>query len=78
MSGRFLAVEDDQRLAFTWRWEDADGVSQDEACELNLHPDGDGTRLTLRHTGPWRDGAPAESYRQGWEFTLGRLTAVLR
>ncbi len=78
VSGRFLAVEPMRRLAYTWRWEDADGISRDEACDVVLRErDGGGCRLTLRHTGPWVDDGPARSYRQGWESTLGRLVAAL-
>ncbi|MFF9563241.1 SRPBCC family protein [Leifsonia sp. NPDC014704] len=77
VEGRYLAVEPFERLAFEWRWIDDDGPSADEAVEFRLTDAGAGTRLVVRHTGPWADGSPAESYRQGWEFTLGELTAVL-
>lgn len=73
VEGRYLAVEAPSHLAFTWRWSDADGQSVDEACDLELLRVGGGCRVRLRHTGPWSDDAPAESYRQGWEFVFGAL-----
>lgn len=78
VEGRYLEVEDDEHLAFTWRWIDADGESADEACDLTLAATATGCRLELRHTGPWGDATPAESYRQGWGFVfaaLGRAVA---
>jgi len=77
VEGHYLAVEPLERLAFEWRWSDDDGPTADEAVELRLTDDGSGTRLVVRHTGPWTDASPAESYRQGWSFTLGELAAVL-
>ncbi|MDR6969810.1 SRPBCC family protein [Leifsonia shinshuensis] len=77
VEGRYLVVEPPQRLAFGWRWIDADGSSVDEAVDITLSAAGRGTLVTVRHTGPWEDDAPAESYRQGWDFTLGELAAVL-
>jgi uncharacterized protein YndB with AHSA1/START domain len=77
LDGTFLAVEPPGRLAFSWRWSDDEGVSADEAVEVRLEPDGDTTLVTVRHSGPWADDAPAASYRQGWEYTLGELATVL-
>lgn len=73
LAGDYLVVDEPGHLAFTWRWTDADGTSEDEACDVRIEPAGAGSRLTVRHTGPWADDAPAESYRAGWEFTLGQL-----
>lgn len=74
LEGRYLEVEAPTHLSFTWRWSDADGTSVDEACEVTIAATDDGgSRLTVRHSGPWSDDAPAESYRQGWEFTLAQL-----
>ncbi|MGC5627666.1 SRPBCC family protein [Georgenia sp. Z1344] len=36
-----------------------------------------GSFVVVRHSGPWADDAPASSYRQGWEFTLGALAAAV-
>lgn len=78
LDGTYLAVEAPARLAFTWRWQDRDGTSADEAVDIHLGAEGDHTRITLRHTGPWADDAPAESYREGWQFVLDELASVLR
>lgn len=77
LSGTYLAVEPGTHLAFTWQWHDDDGTSADEAVDLRLQPESGGTRIVLRHTGPWLDERPAASYRQGWEFVLAELTSVL-
>lgn len=77
VSGTFLEVSPTDHLAFTWIWSDADGGSRDEACDLRFEPTPTGTRLILRHTGPWSDGSAATSYAQGWDFTLGALDRLL-
>jgi len=78
IEGSYLDVDPDEHLAFTWRWTDADGTSADEACDIVLTEVDGGTSLALRHTGPWPDDAPAESYRQGWEFCWRRSRASSR
>ncbi|WP_127472719.1 SRPBCC family protein [Microbacterium sulfonylureivorans] len=78
VSGEYLAVEPERRLAFTWVWSDADGDSRDEAVDVAFEATGDGaTAVTVRHTGPWDDDAPADSYRQGWDFVLAELAGRL-
>ena len=72
-SGRFLEVIPDRRVAFTWGWEMPDrrippGSSR---VEIDLHPEGDGTRLRLRHTGLPPDWV--ELHQKGWELYTGRL-----
>ena len=74
LEGTYLEVDEPTRLSFTWTWRDADGDSEDEAVDLHLVGEHDGsTLLTIRHTGPWADDAPAENYRQGWGDTLDAL-----
>lgn len=78
VSGEVLAVDPVSRLSGTWVWADEDGTSVDEAAEIRLRPDGEGTALTVRHTGPFDAGSDQpENYRQGWEFTLGQLESLL-
>lgn len=77
VTGEYLTVEPEQRLAHTWVWIDQDGSTVDEAVEYTLTAAGQGTQLTVRHTGPWPDGASAEDYRQGWNFVLGALQRSL-
>ncbi|QCR18090.1 SRPBCC family protein [Agrococcus sp. SGAir0287] len=78
LTGEVLVVDADaHHLAATWVWSDADGTSADEAFDVALAPDGDGTLVTVRHSGPWADDAPAAAYRQGWTFVLGELAEVV-
>ena len=73
LSGEYLVVDPDRRLAFTWRWTDAGGTSRDEAVDVLFEAKRGGTAVTVRHTGPWDTDAPADSYRQGWDFVLAEL-----
>jgi len=78
LEGEILTLDADAgHRAATWVWTDADGTSPDEAFDVRLTAEGDATRVTVRHSGPWADAAPAESYRQGWEFVLAELAAVV-
>jgi len=78
LAGEVLVADADaHHLAATWVWTDADGTSVDEAFDVALAVAGDGTRVTVRHSGPWADDAPASSYRQGWTFVLGALADVV-
>lgn len=77
LSGEYLVVEQGRRIAFTWVWTDDDGASRDEAVDVAFEEDDDATTVVVRHTGPWSDDAPADSYRQGWDFVLGQLSQRL-
>ena len=74
VSGEYLVVEPARRLAFTWVWIDDDGASRDEAVDVAFAESGGGTTIVVRHTGPWDDDAPADAYRQGWDFVLAELS----
>lgn len=65
------------RLAFTWVWSDSGGTSEGETCEIVLSPLPEGTRLTLRHAGPWTSTKPGERYRAGWSDQLEQLRAAV-
>lgn len=78
LTGRYLTVEEGERLAFTWEWNGPDGTTSDEAVDLAFAPDGaGGCVLSIRHTGPWTDEDSAQAYRQGWESTLPALDRLL-
>lgn len=78
LAGRYLVVEPQKRLAFTWEWSAQDGATTDEAVDLRFSPSGTGgCLLTIRHTGPWPDDGAAVAYRQGWESTLPALDRLL-
>ena len=78
LTGDVLVVDEEEgRLAATWTWTDADGTSADEAFDVQLAAESQGTRVIVRHSGPWADEAPAASYSQGWTFVLDELAAVV-
>lgn len=83
LDGSYLVLDEPTRIAFTWRWQDADGSSTDEAVDITLEevPADEmsvgHTMIRVRHSGPWADSAPAASYADGWHFTLGELAKVL-
>ncbi len=72
-SGRFLEVEHNRRVSFTWGWEKPDipippGAS---TVEIELVPQESGTLLRLTHTGlppEW-----VEQHQGGWDLFMGRL-----
>lgn len=77
IEGDFLVVDPGARLAFTWVWTDEEEPTRDEAVDVTFRRSGGATIVAVRHTGPWDDDAPADSYRQGWEFVLGALARRL-
>ena len=77
LHGTYLRVIERERLAFTWQWRDADGEVPDESADLRFEAIDGGTRLTVRHSGPWTDERPATNYLMGWEFTLDQLRQQL-
>lgn len=77
--GSCLSSEPGSHLAFSWCWRGADGVLvPDEAVDIRLVEVDGGTRVDVRHTGPWDDDTAAADYRVGWEFTLDSLGSRLR
>jgi len=73
LEGVYLMVDAPRRLALTWRWQDGDGVTEDEAVDITLEEVEDGTILTVRHTGPWDDDASPSRYQEHWESALADL-----
>jgi uncharacterized protein YndB with AHSA1/START domain len=81
-SGSFVEVDPPRRLVFTWGWEpshmEAPGsvvTPGSSTVEIELEPDGDGTRLRFEH----RDLPGVEataSHADGWDHYLPRLTAA--
>lgn len=72
-TGTYLEVDPPRRLVFTW-------VSpftgpEPSLVTVELHPHGDGTRLTLSHERLPSD--IVESHRGGWDTMLERLAGVL-
>lgn len=76
VSGRFVEVNAPRRLVFTWGWEGGDDAPYPvppgaSTVELELEPDGDGTRLRLTHRIRGVDLGPL--VEQGWTHYLDRL-----
>ena len=75
--GAYVEVDRPSRVAFTWGWTDpAMGVPPGSSrVEVDLAPDGAGTRLRLVHR-----GLPSDSARllhdDGWGQFLARLVAA--
>lgn len=73
--GQFVELIPDRRVVFTWGWIDHPGVPPGSTTvEIDLAPEGGGTRLRLTHTGLPPDEIPLHTL--GWERYLPRLAAV--
>jgi hypothetical protein len=64
ISGRTLDQAPHSRIVQTWRSTEFPDGAPDSRLEVVLEPEGDGTKLTLKHS-DIPDGQ-GESYRQGW------------
>lgn len=72
-SGAYVEIEPARRVVFTWGWEGNEGVPPGSTTvELTLEADGDGTMLSLRHTG-LPDGEAAAMHEEGWRHFTARL-----
>jgi len=75
VDGRFVEVIPSRRVVFTWGWRDNPVVPPGSSTvEIDLEPDGQGTRLRLVHRG-LPEGALA-SHTEGWDYFMPRLTDV--
>ena len=63
-------------VVYTFGWEGDDQVIKpgSSRVEIDLEPDGGGTRLRLRHSGLPEDAVG--DHRTGWEHYVGRLVVV--
>ena len=76
-SGEYRVVDPPRRLAFTWGWRgDLDVPAGSTTVEILLTPDGEGTRLELRHSG-LQDEQSRTRHAEGWTMFLDRLTALI-
>jgi uncharacterized protein YndB with AHSA1/START domain len=75
VDGRFVEVIPSRRVVFTWGWEGNPVVPPGSSTvEIDLEPDGQGTRLRLVHRGLPQEAVP--THAEGWDFFLPRLTNV--
>jgi uncharacterized protein YndB with AHSA1/START domain len=73
LRGRYSAVELNEHLAFTWKWDHDDNPERTVDVRFEPLPDG-GTRLTLVHgTYTSEDTEEREGHISGWLHFLGRL-----
>lgn len=63
--GRFLELEENKRIAQTWRTAEFPDDADDSHVEILLEETGGKTTLTLIHTNI--PEGQADSYRQGWD-----------
>ena len=73
--GTYVEVVPERRVVFTWGWEGNQIVPPGSSTvEIDLEPDGQGTRLRLVHRGLPEPAIP--THTEGWDFFLPRLTNV--
>jgi len=77
VSGEVTDVDPPNSVAFTWAWHDEDGArGHESSVRIDLEAVGEATRFTLTHSG-LVDQASADSHREGWTSSLGKLEAVI-
>ena len=73
--GRFLSLEQDRRLEFTWLTGATRGL--DSVVTVTLEPAGTGSSLTLQHAG-FADEAARDQHAGAWPRVLAHLDATIR
>ncbi len=76
-SGEFTAVTENEAIAFTWHGRNEPATTQ---VDISLEPEGEGTRVTISHSGIGSGEAWAETidqFKRGWEVGLENLVSVL-
>lgn len=81
MRGQVVGYEPGSRLEFTWAWDHEPGAACRTVLVTVTDAAGpDGTALTVLH-GPHGEGAAEQAarggHREGWEYFLARLGALL-
>ncbi len=75
-AGEYVELDPPHRLVFTWGWEQSDSDTAikpgSSTIEVELTPDGGGTRLHFVHRDLPSEAA-AESHGVGWDHYLPRL-----
>jgi uncharacterized protein YndB with AHSA1/START domain len=74
-AGKFVEVGPGRRVVFTWGWEGNEHIPPGKSTvEIDLVPEGTGTRLRLVHRGLPEDAIA--SHAEGWDYFLPRLEDV--
>jgi uncharacterized protein YndB with AHSA1/START domain len=63
IQGKNLELEPPRRILQLWRTSEFEESDEDSLLEIRLEPEGEGTRITIRHT---RLPDHGMQYRQGW------------
>lgn len=74
--GTFVEVDAPRRVVFTWGWEAAGDPTPPggSTVEVTLTPDGESTRVHLRHVGLATDAL--DGHAEGWDYFLPTLATV--
>jgi uncharacterized protein YndB with AHSA1/START domain len=75
--GEYVELDPPRRLVFTWGWEKSGAEDNavppgSSTIEVDLRPEGDGTRLRFVHR-DLPNAQAAESHAHGWDHYLPRL-----
>jgi uncharacterized protein YndB with AHSA1/START domain len=71
-----VEVVDGAKVSFTWGWDGHTGVPPGSTLvEIELYPDGDGTRIVLTHSAIAAE--EQDLHRRGWTHYLGRLAGLV-
>jgi uncharacterized protein YndB with AHSA1/START domain len=68
--GRFVRIERPRQVEYTWVSEGTQGV--ESIVAITFDPQGDGTEVTLRHSGV-PDDEMGRKHEQGWAWVLSML-----
>jgi uncharacterized protein YndB with AHSA1/START domain len=77
--GEYTEIDRPARIAYTWTWEsneDAMAGSSATLVEVDFAEDGDGTLVTLTHSG-FGNAEIAGMHEHGWNGTFEQLAAYL-
>ncbi len=76
LTGEYLQVQPDEKLVYTWLWEDEMQPSETSRVTVEFYDHGDSTEVILTH-----EKLTTEEQRQkhthGWNACLDRLPAIL-
>jgi uncharacterized protein YndB with AHSA1/START domain len=76
LSGEFLEINQQSRLAYTFRWEEPTPDDRETIVTLSVEPAGSGSRVSLSH-GSFTTEERLALHRSGWMDSFGRLRDVL-
>jgi uncharacterized protein YndB with AHSA1/START domain len=71
IQGRYVTVEEPNRLEFTWTWIDHGMPGPESKVRVDFDAQDGGTLITVNHDVMNPDNLI--SYQQGWEYVLGNL-----